>query len=180
MTKRNLLSMALKFTGIVYSLHSFCFFLGLIREWPRLIGQHITNLNIYGLWAINITSTLANILLSLTLIRWGDCLARWLVPHDASVYPLHNDRWEQNLFEVTLKFLSSLYLLWGLPGLVTDGISKAFQWTILTDGQARFYIFNPFSLKTVLIGIALIAMSHLLVSYAFQGKKGHSAPDNVT
>lgn len=179
MTKRGLMAMGLKFAGIVYSLHAINSFLINLRDWPQLNAHGMTHYNINGLWAIGITSCLIKILFSLALILWGDCFARRLLRQDTSVLPEHDEGWEKCLFETTLKFLGCLYLLWGLSLLVTDGITRVFHWTIFKDGKDWFTIDLPANLRTVLIGIALIALSNILVKYAYQGPKVKAAPRNA-
>ena len=182
MTKRELLAMALKFVGIVYGLHAISSFLIELRTWSQFIAHGITNftnLDVNDFWAIGITSCLINISFSFALIRWGDWLARWMFRKDASVLPAQNEAWERCLFDTTLKFLGSLYFLWGFSSLVTDGICKAFHWSIVKSGKDSFMIYLPANLRTILIGLALFALSRLVVTFAYRRAMGKVTPNNA-
>jgi hypothetical protein len=180
MTKRDLLAMALKFTGIVYFIQTICYFLNTIRAWHQFTGFQDLSLDFSAFWAINITSSLLEIILSLVLIRWGDGLARLLIRHDAALLPLAEKQWEKHPLEAIVKFLGILYLLWGLPELITEAAGATLHWKFIKNEQAWFTKELHQPLQTILIGFALIVLCYYLVAYAYPEIKAKAAPSNVT
>lgn len=180
MTKRELLAMALKFAGILYFIQTICYFLNTVRAWHQLTGFQDPGLDFSAFWAINITSSLLEIILSLVLIGWGDSMARLVVRHDTTLLPLNEQEWEKHLLEVTVKFLGFLYLLWGLPELITEAAIATFHWKFIKKEQAWVDIKLYHPLQTVLIGIALIVLCYFLVAYSYRELKVKVNPSNVT
>ena len=126
--------------------------------------------NYSAFWAINITSTSVQFILSLLLVRWGDGLAQWFVLSDAAVLPLGNPPREKALFDTVVKFLGVLWLFKGIPDLLTTTARIGFHWEFLKKDQAKMTDFS-YPIETILIGIALLAFCHFLVEYAYHEPK---------
>jgi hypothetical protein len=170
MTKRELLSLALKSAGIANALYCIYNFLNTIRAWHQMTGFQDQGLNFSAFWASNITFTLGQILFSLPLVLWGDGLARWLVPADAALLPLDNPLREKALLDSAVKFLGVLWLCKGLPDLLATAASLGFHWVFLKNDQAKMTDLNH-PVETILVGIALLVLGHYLGEYAYRESK---------
>jgi hypothetical protein len=167
MTKRELLSLAFKSTGIANAIYCIYNFLTTIRTWHQMTGFLDPGLNFSAFWATQITSTLAQILFSLPLVLWGDGLARWLAPADAALLPLNNPLREKALLDSVVKFLGVLWLCKGLPDLLATAARLGFHWVFLKNDQATMTDLNH-PVETILVGIALLVLGHYLGEYAYR------------
>lgn len=177
MTKRDILSVALKILGIISVMYAVEYIngigmgLGMIFQQPGP-GQ---NFNPYWFLGSMTLTAFLSIAIAYILLRWGDLIAQKLVRDDSAILALGSSQWERPIFMLSLRIIGVVCLIKGIPELVR--VLSELSFRSKYQGIIRLSDIGPSIIGAIvflIIGVYLISGGKHLVEFAYGEKNGNT------
>jgi hypothetical protein len=165
MTKRDVLSVALKTIGVICMLYAiFDISLGLSALSWR--SRYREETGFYWLVATIVTATVLLLCMAYVLLKWGDAIANRLIQGDAQLPAVGAGEWEKPVFSLAMRILGAMSIVRTVPSLLTQLARTPFRAFFMPQGWGEVAGFAVI----LLIGLYLLFGARHLVEFLFREK----------
>ncbi len=174
MTKRDILSLALKVIGIItvmwaiLHIPSIAFGIGaLFQEYSELFPR------LYAIWHFvgTIITPMLLLVMAYVLLRWSDSISNRLVREDNKISISGDENWEKRIFVLALRINGVVALLFGIPRLLRVVEQLMMRWNLDTIIVYHSTFGAIGSIALVVLGLYLLFDGKLLIKIAFRQQK---------
>ena len=178
MTKRDILSLALKIIGImavmwaILHVPSIVFGIGALFQEPSPDFPRY-----YAIWSFvsTIITPILWLVMAYVLLRWSDSIANRVVRQDSTLTISGHAGWEKRAFTVALRVVSVVFLVQGIPRL-----AELIKQLLAGRGYGGFDAFYyptgiTSALILVILGFYLLFDGRLFIDAAFRRQKEQPA-----
>ena len=171
MTKRNILSIALKILGVITLMYTIVLISNIGYAIGLLFAPHDT---VYTLYAVrwHFVSTLVYPILAfifgLILLKWGDAITKKLIREDTEVDVTLTEDWEKRVFLISLKIIGVIWLIRGIPDMIKAIGEVVMRWYVYYAMTSHIIGVVIGSCLSVLIGVYLLIDGRYFVKLAFR------------
>lgn len=182
MTKRDIVSVAIKIVGVV------CLVFAAMAIPPIFTNIGLTRGGYTGdagkVWFL-VAATLApcwHIIVAYVLLAWGESFAARLVREDSPIPPMGASRWGERVLGIAMRIIGVVLLVRGIPelvgGLLELPLRTAYQEGIGSETWVRFWPALAGAVVVILIGVYLITGARHLVRALYPAQeRGTQAPE---
>lgn len=170
MTKRDVLSVALKVLGAWCIVHSLSFLLTIGISLQALLRSSQGDVTLRPMLIWGSVGFVLVLCAAYILLRFGDGIARRLAPIDSELSALGPSAWEKPVFVLSLRIIGVVCLVRGIPQLVRPIATLVLQGRYATLGNLDNWASLIAAIVYLLLGAYLLSGGKHLVAWAYPEK----------
>lgn len=175
MTKRDVLSIALKIVGMLAVMWAILLVPAVGFGIRALFQEPSADVHTYWYFLSSITTLILLLIMAYVLLRWSDSIASRVVRQDSTLTISGHAGWEKSVFTVALRIVGVVFLVRGIPELV-ELVEQLLAGWGFTGFRAFYYPTGITSaLLLVILGFYLLFDGTLFIDIAFRKQKEQSA-----